>query len=62
MWRLAAWMISITLATAGCDTNTEDAVVVQPAVNLGVGVGSGGVHTYGGVGLFRGPVSVYLGF
>ncbi|MBJ6373037.1 hypothetical protein [Sedimentitalea arenosa] len=44
---------------AGCGVDGEP---VQPSMNVGIGVGSGGVNTYGGVGLHQGPLSIYLGF
>ncbi|MBK0327673.1 argininosuccinate lyase [Rhodobacteraceae bacterium F11138] len=55
------------MAQSGCDANEQQQVdpqpvAVQPAVNVGIGVGAGGVNTYGGVGFYRGPLSVYLGF
>ncbi len=56
---LASGLLTIAFLLSGCDASQEP---VQPAVNLGVGVGSGGVNTYGGVGFFQGPLSVYLGF
>lgn len=47
-------------ALAACGVDGEP---VQPTLNAGVGVGSGGgVHVGGAVGLHKGPVSVYLGF
>ncbi|MBY6067550.1 hypothetical protein KUW17_12410 [Leisingera aquaemixtae] len=40
-----------------------DGEPVQPTLNAGVGVGSGGgVHVGGAVGLHKGPLSVFLGF
>jgi hypothetical protein len=47
------------LVLAGCGADGEP---VTPSLNAGVGVGSGGVHTFGSVGLHTGPVSLYLGF
>ncbi|UWQ25557.1 hypothetical protein K3553_03560 [Leisingera aquaemixtae] len=44
---------------AACGVDGEP---VQPTLNAGVGVGGGGVHVGGAVGLHKGPVSVYLGF
>ncbi|WP_424980418.1 hypothetical protein [Leisingera sp. S232] len=44
---------------AACGADGEP---VQPTLNAGVGVGSGGVHVGGAVGLHKGPVSVFLGF
>lgn len=56
-------MKKIVLLTAlfltGCGADGEP---VQPTMNVGVGVGSSGVHTYGGVGLNQGPFSVFVGF
>ncbi|MFY0308943.1 hypothetical protein ACFMBG_03460 [Leisingera sp. D0M16] len=47
-------------ALAACGVDGEP---VQPTLNAGVGVGSGGgVHVGGALGLHQGPVSVYLGF
>ncbi len=54
---LAALALGATLA--GCGADGEP---VQPTLNATVGIGSGGVHTYGGVGLNKGPLNVYLGF
>jgi len=52
--------ILLTLALlAGCGADGEP---VQPTMNAGVAVGAGGVHPYGGVGLHRGPFSVFMGF
>lgn len=50
-------MCCIILAACGADGDP-----IQPTMDLGVGVGSSGVHTYGGLGLSSGAVSVFLGF
>lgn len=53
------------LILAGCEANNnpaQPAPPVQPVVSGGVAIGSSGVHPYGGVGLYRGPVSVFIGF
>jgi hypothetical protein len=47
------------LFLAGCGVDGEP---VQPSMNVGIGVGSGGVNTYGAVGVQQGPVSLFLGF
>lgn len=39
-----------------------DGEPVQPSLNAGVGIGSGGVHVGGAVGLSKGPLHVALGF
>ncbi|MFC3613072.1 hypothetical protein ACFORG_04805 [Lutimaribacter marinistellae] len=54
-------LIVIAFATvlAGCGADGEP---VQPTFSGGVGVGSSGVHGYGGVGLNKGPLNVWLGF
>lgn len=46
------------LFLAGCGADGEP---VQPTMNVGVGIGSDGVHPYGGVGLNKGPFSVFFG-
>lgn len=46
-------------ALAACGVDGEP---VQPTLNAGVGVGDSGVHVGGAVGLYKGPVSVFLGF
>lgn len=43
---------------AACGVDGEP---VQPSLNAGVGIGSGGVRIGGAVGLHKGPVSVFLG-
>ena len=53
---LAAMPLVLGLAACGADGEP-----IQPTMNMGIGVGSGGVHGYGGVGLHRGPISVFLG-
>lgn len=55
--RVLAVMALTALAACGVDGEP-----VQPTLNAGVGVSSSGVNTYGGVGLHRGPVSVFFGF
>ena len=54
---LAALALAATLA--GCGADGEP---VQPTLDATVGVGSSGVHTYGGVGLNKGPLNLWLGF
>ena len=47
-------------AVAGCGADGEP---IQPTMNAGIGISSNGiVHANGGVGLHRGPVSLFLGF
>lgn len=58
MKRLTVLAMLAALALAGCGADGEP---VQPTMNLGVGVGSGGVNTWGGVGLNQGPFSVFVG-
>ncbi|WP_415404245.1 hypothetical protein [Tateyamaria sp. SN3-11] len=46
------------LAVAACGVDGEP---VRPEANLNVGIGSGGIHTGGTVGLSKGPLSVGVG-
>jgi len=39
-----------------------DGEPVQPTLNAGVSIGTGGVHVGGGVGVNSGPISIFLGF
>ncbi|WP_193747593.1 hypothetical protein [Leisingera sp. ANG-M7] len=55
-------MIFALLGLAVLSACGADGEPVQPTLNAGVGVGSGGVHVGGGVGLHKGPLSVFLGF
>ncbi len=51
-------LIGVTLGLAACGVDGEP---VQPTLNANVGVSSGGAHVNGGVGLHKGPLSVFLG-
>jgi len=51
-------LIGATLALAACGVDGEP---VQPTLNANVGVSSSGAHVNGGVGLHKGPVSVFFG-
>lgn len=53
------FMLVAAVLVAGCGVDGEP---VQPSMNVGIGVGSSGAHTYGGIGLHQGPMSIYLGF
>ena len=57
MKRILAVMLSLSIL-AGCGVDGEP---VQPTVSGGVSVSRSGVHATGGVGLNRGPFSVFLG-
>ncbi len=46
-------------ALSACGADGEP---VQPSVNANVGVTTDGSYVYGGLGLHRGPVSIFLGF
>ena len=59
MTRNLVLAILTAFALAACGVDGEP---VQPTMNVGVGVGSGGVHGWGSLGLHQGPVSLYLGF
>ncbi|WP_170452228.1 hypothetical protein [Ruegeria arenilitoris] len=47
---------AFTLAACGADGEP-----VQPTLNANVGVSTSGTYVSGGVGLHRGPLSVFLG-
>lgn len=51
--------LAAAVLLAGCGVDGEP---VQPSMNVGIGVGTGGVNTYGAVGLSQGPLSIFLGF
>jgi len=56
--RVLAFVVLGTLA--GCGVDGEP---IQPNVNVGVGVSSnGGVRVGGGVGVYKGPISLFFGF
>lgn len=55
-------LVAICLVTAGLSACGADGEPVQPTLNAGISVGTGGVHVGGGVGLNSGPVSILLGF
>ncbi len=46
-------------ALAGCGADGEP---IQPTLNANVGVSGSGTYVGGGVGFFKGPVGLYLGF
>ncbi|MDK3073364.1 hypothetical protein QO034_09605 [Sedimentitalea sp. JM2-8] len=52
-------VVVLAVFLAGCGVDGEP---VQPSMNVGIGVGSGGMHTYGALGVHQGPMSIYLGF
>lgn len=58
---MTRWITGAALAVllAGCGADGEP---VQPTMNAVVNVSSSGVHTYGGVGLHQGPLSLFVGF
>lgn len=51
-------LIGATVTLAACGADGEP---VQPTLNANVGVSSSGAYVGGGVGLHKGPVSVFLG-
>jgi len=56
--RVLAFVALGTLA--GCGVDGEP---IQPNVNVGVGVSSdGSVNVGGGVGVYKGPISLFFGF
>ncbi|WP_109467705.1 hypothetical protein [Albibacillus kandeliae] len=44
---------------AGCGADGEP---VQPTMNAGINVSGSGISAGGGVGLYKGPLALYLGF
>jgi hypothetical protein len=46
------------LSAAACGVDGEP---VRPTANVGVAIGSGGVHAGGSIGVSRGPLSVGVG-
>ena len=46
------------LGLVACGADGEP---VQPSANISIGVGSGGVHAGGSIGVSRGPLSVGVG-
>ena len=57
--QMKRFLFAATILLAGCGVDGEP---VQPSMNVGIGVGSSGTHTYGGLGLNQGPLSIFLGF
>ena len=53
-----ASLTAATVALAGCGADGEP---VRPSLNAGIGIGSGGVHVGGNVGVRKGPVSIAIG-
>ncbi|MFY2823680.1 argininosuccinate lyase [Ruegeria sp. MALMAid1280] len=49
-------LAGFTLAACGADGEP-----IQPTMSANIGVGSGGTHVGGGVGVRRGGLGVYLG-
>lgn len=50
------------LALGACGADGDPVTpTMNTTVGIGVGVGSSGTHVSGGVGLHRGPVSVFFG-
>ncbi len=58
MKRIAAILLMLT-ALSACGADGEP---VQPSLNAHVGLSSNGVYAAGGIGLHKGPVSLYMGF
>lgn len=59
MNRTFALAILSFFVLAACGIDGEP---VQPSLNAGIGISSGGANVYGGVGLHQGPVSLFVGF
>ena len=55
---IRAFCLLALLAVAACGADGEP---VQPSANLSIGVGSGGVHAGGTIGVTKGPLSVGVG-
>jgi len=55
---IRAMCVLALLAVAACGADGEP---VQPHGSINIGVGSGGVHAGGTVGVSRGPLSVGVG-
>lgn len=51
-------LICATLGLAACGVDGEP---VQPTLNANVGLSGSGTNVSGGVGLHKGPLSVFLG-
>ncbi|GGH35326.1 hypothetical protein SAMN05444007_10890 [Cribrihabitans marinus] len=51
-------LLVMAVLLAGCGVDGEP---IQPTLNAHLGVGSSGAHVGGGVGLSKGPLSVFLG-
>ena len=60
MMRIAFFscLTAASVALAGCGADGEP---VRPSLNAGIGIGSGGVHVGGNVGVRKGPVSIAIG-
>ena len=58
---MGKWMV-LVLGLSVLSACGADGEPVQPTLNAGVSVGSGGVHVGGGVGVHTGPISILLGF
>lgn len=56
--RVKILLVISTLALAGCGADGEP---VQPSLNAGVSISPSGVSPYAGVGLNKGPLSIFLG-
>lgn len=54
-------MLSAVIALAGLAACGVDGEPIRPTAAASIGVGSGGVHSNVGVGVSKGPVSVFLG-
>lgn len=52
---IRAFAVLSLLALAACGADGEP---VQPDASIGIGIGSGGVHAGGSVGISRGPLRV----
>lgn len=58
---MGKWMV-VVLGLGFLSACGADGEPVQPTLNAGISVGSGGVHVGGGVGVYTGPISILLGF
>ncbi|SMO54577.1 hypothetical protein SAMN06265380_102140 [Ruegeria faecimaris] len=54
----AALLMLAGVTLAGCGADGEP---IQPTMSANIGVGTSGAYVGGGVGLQRGPLSVFLG-
>lgn len=61
---LVAVLTALAVSGCGADGEPEAPTMnqIEPRVNLGLGVGTSGVHSWGGLGLSTGPVTIGVGF